>query len=54
MIPLTDLESMEETLFWQAQPGVHDVLAAARCEAGAGQRYDETAVRRRYEFETTR
>lgn len=45
---MDDLESMEETLFWQAQPGVHDDIATARAQAKAGQLSEETAVRRRY------
>lgn len=48
LISVDDLESMEETLFWQAQPGVHDDIATARAQAEAGQLSDETAVRRRY------
>lgn len=54
LISVDDLESMEETLFWQAQPGARDDIAAARGEAAAGQLYDEAAVRRRYGVGTTR
>ena len=45
---------MEETLYWQAQPGVHDDLDSARREAAAGELHDEAAVRRRYGVGTTR
>ena len=48
LISIDDLESMEETLFWQAQPSVHEDIEAARAEAAAGQLHDEAAVRRRY------
>ncbi len=54
LISVDDLESMEETLFWQAQPGIHADLDAARREAAAGQLHDEAAVRRRYGVGTTR
>lgn len=48
LISVDDLESMEETLHWQAQPGVHEDLEAARDEGEAGKLWDEAAVRRRY------
>ena len=48
LISVEDLESMEETLFWQAQPGIQDDTDSARREAAAGELHDETAVRRRY------
>lgn len=54
LISVEDLESMEETLFWQAQPGIRDDIDAARSEAVAGQLADEMAVRRRYGVGTTR
>jgi len=54
LISVEDLESMEETLFWQSQPGIHDDIAAARTEAVAGQLSDETSVRRRYGVGSTR
>jgi prevent-host-death family protein len=48
LISVDDLESIEETLYWQAQPGVHDDIAQARQEAAADGLWDEAAVRRRY------
>lgn len=54
LVSVDDLESLEETLFWQAQPGVHDDIATARAEADAGQLADEAAVRRRYGVSSTR
>lgn len=53
LIAVDDLEAMEETLFWQSQPGVHDDVAAARAEAAAGQVLDQGAIRRRYGVGTT-
>lgn len=54
LISVEDLESMEETLFWQAQPGIHEDVEAGRREAATRQLYDEAAVRRRYGVGTTR
>lgn len=54
LISVDDLESLEETLFWQAQPGIHEDIETARAEHAAGELYDETAVRRRYGLRTTR
>lgn len=48
LISVDDLEAMEETLFWQSQPGVHADLEAARAEAADGRLLDQRAVRRRY------
>lgn len=48
LLSVEDLESMEETLYWQAQVGVRDDIESARREAAAGQLHDEASVRRRY------
>lgn len=48
LISLDDLESLEETLYWQAQPGVHADIAKAHEEAEAGALLSEAQVRRRY------
>jgi antitoxin YefM len=47
LIAVDDLEAMEETLFWQAQPGAHDDVEAGRV-AGPDELFDEAEVRRRY------
>ena len=47
LIAVEDLEAMEETLFWQAQPGVHQDIDSGRAAAPA-ELYDEAVVRRRY------
>lgn len=54
LISVDDLESMEETLIWQAQAGVHEDIAAARAEAGAGGLQGEAEVRRRYGIGTAK
>ncbi len=54
LISVEDLESMEETLYWQSQPGIHDDIATARAEAFAGGLHDEAAIRRRYGVGTAR
>jgi len=48
MVAVEDLEAIEETLFWQSQPGVEADLDTARSESEAGTLSDEGAVRRRY------
>jgi prevent-host-death family protein len=48
LLSVDDLESMEETLYWLAEPGVRDDIAKAREESAANELWDETAVRRRY------
>jgi prevent-host-death family protein len=47
LIAVEDLEAMEETLFWQAQLGVHQDIDSGRA-AEPAELYDEAAVRRRY------
>ena len=54
LISVDDLETMEETLFWQSQPGVHEDIGTARTEAETGQLADESTVRRRYGVGSTR
>ncbi len=54
LVSVDDLESLEETVYWQGQPGVAEDLAAARDEAAAGALHDEASVRRRYGVGTTR
>lgn len=54
LIAVDDLEAMEETLFWQSQPGVHEDVEEARAAKREGRLYDEAAVRQRYGLRTTR
>ncbi|CAN5867406.1 MAG: type II toxin-antitoxin system Phd/YefM family antitoxin [Actinomycetota bacterium] len=48
LLSVDDLESLEETLYWQAQPGVHEDIEASRREADTGELMTEAEVRRRY------
>ena len=54
LVSVEDLESLEETIYWQAQPGVGDDIANARDEAARGELDDEASVRRRYGAGTPR
>lgn len=54
LLSVEDLEALEETLFWQGQPGIRDDIAEAREEARVGTLHGEAAVRRRYGVGTTR
>jgi|1186.fasta_scaffold609999_1 hypothetical protein len=38
-------ESLQETLFWQSVPGIHEDIAEARRERAEGRGYDEADVR---------
>lgn len=48
LISVEDLESIEETLYWQAQPGARESAEEAAIERDRGELWDESAVRRRY------
>lgn len=48
LISVDDLEAMEETIYWQARPGVHDDIAEAHQEAVEGRLWSEEEVRGRY------
>lgn len=48
LLSVDDFESLEETLHWQAVPGVMDDVARSRAEAQRGELWDEDAVRRRF------
>lgn len=48
LISVDDLESIEETLYWEGEPGVREDLATSRAETESGELWDEDAVRRRY------
>lgn len=54
LVSVDDLESLEETVYWQAQPGIGEDVAAARDEAARGEAHDEASVRRRYGVGTPR
>ncbi len=48
MVSVDEWESLQETLFWQSQPGVGEDLAAARGEYETGQGVSGEEIRRRY------
>lgn len=48
LISSSEWESIQETLFWQTQPGLADDIHQGRAEYSRGEIYDETAVRARY------
>jgi prevent-host-death family protein len=45
LVSVDEWESLQETLFWQAQPGIRESLAISRSEAAAGELHDENQVR---------
>lgn len=46
MVSADEWESLQETLFWLSQPGIHESLAEAEADIDAGRVYDEAHVRR--------
>lgn len=46
MISADEWKSLQETLFWLSQPGIHEDLAEAEADIAAGRTFDEAQVRR--------
>lgn len=46
LVSADEWESLQETLFWLSQPGVHESLAGAEGDISAGRTFDEDQVRR--------
>lgn len=46
LISADEWESLQETLFWLSQPGIHEDLAEAEADIAAGRTFDESQVRR--------
>lgn len=46
MISADEWESLQETLFWLSQPGIHEDLNEAEADIAAGRTFDEAQVRR--------
>ncbi len=46
MVSAAEWESLQETLFWLSQPGIHESLAEAEADVDAGRTYDENQIRR--------
>lgn len=47
VISADEWESLQETLFWLSQPGIHQDLAAAEHRYEAGTSFDEAQVRQK-------
>lgn len=45
LVSADEWESLQETLFWLSQPGIHDSIAEAEADIAAGRTYDEAQVR---------
>ncbi|HEY9564790.1 MAG TPA: type II toxin-antitoxin system Phd/YefM family antitoxin [Nocardioides sp.] len=45
LISVEDWDSLQETLHWQAVPGIHDDIAEARRELAEGAGFDESQAR---------
>lgn len=45
LVSVDDWESLQETLFWQSVPGIHDDIAEARRERAQGRDFGEDEVR---------
>lgn len=45
MVSADEWESIEETLYWLSQPGIHETVAEARSDIEAGRTLDEQQVR---------
>ena len=48
IVSAEEWESLQETLFWQSQPGIGEDVAASRGEYEAGQSVSGEEIRRRY------
>ncbi len=45
MVSAEEWESLQETLFWLSQPGIHESLAEAEADISAGRVFNEAQVR---------
>jgi prevent-host-death family protein len=45
LVSADEWESLQETLFWLSQPGIHESIAEADRDIDAGRLYDEAEVR---------
>ena len=45
LIGVDEWESIQETLFWLSQPGIHESLAEARADVDAGRVLGEAQIR---------
>lgn len=45
LIGVEEWESIQETLYWLSQPGIHESVATAEADAAAGRVFDEAQIR---------
>jgi PHD/YefM family antitoxin component YafN of YafNO toxin-antitoxin module len=45
LIGFDEWESLQETIFWLSQPGIHESIADARREIAEGRTHDEAQMR---------
>jgi len=45
LIGADEWESIQETLFWLSQPGIHESIAEAQADIAAGRTYTEDQIR---------
>ena len=45
LVSADEWESLQETLFWLSQPGIHESLAEAEADIAAGRTHNEAQVR---------
>jgi antitoxin YefM len=45
LVSADEWESLQETLFWLSQPGIHESIAEAEADVAAGHTYTEAEVR---------
>lgn len=45
LVSVDEWEALQETLFWQSVPGIHEDIAQARRDLDEGRSYDESQVR---------
>lgn len=48
LIGADEWESLQETLFWLSQPGIHESLAEAEADVAAGRVFDEDQIRQQF------
>jgi len=48
LIGTQEWESIQETLFWLSQPGIHEAMSEARADIAAGRVYTEEQIREEF------
>ncbi len=52
LVGMDEWESLQETLFWQSQPGIHESIAQARADIAAGRVFTQEQVRAEFDVPT--